>query len=101
MLPWGKSFRGTSWARMGEKTRTESTVDDDSRRTARAETTRRDPRADPDDDDAPAPRVDVVNIDRPDGLASAANSLRRDLARLSQQAAVVERTLEDQRRQQS
>ncbi len=66
-----------------------------------ADTPKRDPRADPDDDPPASARVDVVNVDRTGGLASAANTLRRDLARLQQQAAVVEQTLEEHRRQQT
>jgi len=69
---------------------------------------RRDPRADPDDDDEDleaAARVDVVveRSVRPGGgedtLSNAALSLRRELAKLHQQAAAVERTIEDQRRE--
>jgi hypothetical protein len=67
-------------------------------------TPRRDPRADPDDDALPV-RVDVVQVDRParsaDPLTDAALSLRRELARLHQQAAAVERTIEEQRRERS
>ena len=70
---------------------------------------RRDPRADPDDDDDDdiegAARVDVVvdRSGRPSGaedtLSNAALILRRELAKLHQQAAAVERTIEDQRRE--
>jgi predicted nucleic acid-binding Zn-ribbon protein len=68
--------------------------------------TRRDPRADPDDEPVSA-RVDVVQVDRArpdsssavDALTNAALTLRRELARLHQQAAAVERTIEDQRRE--
>ena len=70
---------------------------------------RRDPRADPDDDDINLEegRVDVV-VDRSgrsgapggeDTLSNAALILRRELAKLHQQAAAVERTIEDQRRE--
>jgi predicted nucleic acid-binding Zn-ribbon protein len=67
---------------------------------------RRDPRADPDDEPVSA-RVDVVQVDRTrpdpssavDALTNAALTLRRELARLHQQAAAVERTIEDQRRE--
>lgn len=71
---------------------------------------RRDPRADPDDDDGDdgIQRVDVV-VDRSgrssiapdDTLSNAALNLRRELAKLHQQAAAVERTIEDQRRERS
>lgn len=68
--------------------------------------TRRDPRADPDDEPMSA-RIDVVHVDRTrpdpamtvDALTNAALTLRRELARLHQQAAAVERTIEDQRRE--
>jgi hypothetical protein len=64
---------------------------------------RRDPRADPDDEPS-SQRVDVVTVDRNerpaiDGVTNAALTLRRELAKLHQQAAAVERTLEDQRRE--
>lgn len=80
---------------------------------------RRDPRADPDDDESPSPaaswgRVDVVQVERgergggpesdrggADSLTNAALTLRRELAKLHQQAAAVERTIEDQRRERS
>jgi hypothetical protein len=84
---------------------------------------RRDPRADPDDDESPSPaaswgRVDVVQVERGagggapesdrgaggagvDSLTNAALTLRRELAKLHQQAAAVERTIEDQRRERS
>src|SRR5262249_2965187 len=59
-------------------------------------TSRRDPRADPDDEPSSA-RVDVVHVDRsakgdapPDSLTNAALTLRRELAKLHQQAAAVE-----------
>lgn len=64
---------------------------------------RRDPRADPDDEGSSSvtSRVDVVDMDRgaADILSGAANSLRRDLAKLHLQAAAVERTLEEHRRE--
>lgn len=62
---------------------------------------RHDPRADP-DDEPNASRIDVVEVERGnpgDILSSAANNLRRELAKLHQQAAAVERTLEDHRRE--
>ncbi|MBX3225951.1 MAG: hypothetical protein KIT84_29755 [Labilithrix sp.] len=67
---------------------------------------RRDPRADPDDEPMSG-RVDVVTVDRGDrnstidSLTNAALTLRRELAKLHQQAAAVERTIEDQRRERS
>ena len=69
---------------------------------------RRDPRADPDDEPISG-RVDVVTVDRGgerqgpsvDVLTNAALTLRRELAKLHQQAAAVERTIEDQRRERS
>jgi hypothetical protein len=67
---------------------------------------RRDPRADPDDEPI-SERVDVVTVDRGrdnstiDSLTNAALTLRRELAKLHQQAAAVERTIEDQRRERS
>ncbi|MFO0736777.1 MAG: hypothetical protein U0270_12910 [Labilithrix sp.] len=71
---------------------------------------RRDPRADPDDEPI-SERVDVVTMDRGSGggdrsstidsLTNAALTLRRELAKLHQQAAAVERTIEDQRRERS
>ncbi len=69
---------------------------------------RRDPRADPDDEPV-SERVDVVTMDRGadrqtasvDALTNAALTLRRELAKLHQQAAAVERTIEDQRRERS
>lgn len=67
---------------------------------------RRDPRSDPEDDgSAPSPsptsqRIDVVNIDRTgDSISAVANTMRRELAKLHQQASAFERTLEDQRRE--
>src|SRR5687768_13073246 len=59
---------------------------------------RRDPRADPDDSEGSSARVDVVNVERPergsgDPLTNAAFMLRRELAKLHQQAAAVERTI--------
>jgi hypothetical protein len=63
---------------------------------------RRDPRADPDDEPIAAPRVDVFQDRTSGGIESVANAaltLRRELAKLHQQAAAVERTLEDQRRE--
>lgn len=72
-------------------------------------TGKRDPRADPDDDDtasspAAAPssqRIDVVNMDRTggDSISAVANTMRRELAKLHQQASAFERTLEDQRQE--
>lgn len=68
---------------------------------------RRDPRADP-DDDTPATslrppssqRIDVVNMERTgDSISAVANTMRRELAKLHQQASAFERTLEDQRRE--
>lgn len=67
---------------------------------------RRDPRADPDDEPI-SERVDVVTVERNDRqstvdtLTNAALTLRRELAKLHQQAAAVERTIEDQRRERS
>ncbi|MBX3200677.1 MAG: hypothetical protein KF894_21250 [Labilithrix sp.] len=68
---------------------------------------RRDPRADPDDEPI-SERVDVVTAPRGgerqssvDTLTNAALTLRRELAKLHQQAAAVERTIEDQRRERS
>lgn len=68
---------------------------------------RRDPRADPDDEPI-SERVDVVTAPRTgerqssvDTLTNAALTLRRELAKLHQQAAAVERTIEDQRRERS
>lgn len=73
---------------------------------------RRDERADPDDDElVPAPRVDVVNVDggsrdgtvggTRDSAAAGVINLRRELAKLHQQAAAVEKSLDDQRRDRS
>jgi chromosome segregation ATPase len=72
-------------------------------------TPRRDPRADPDDDiDGTAAvirppssqRIDVVNMDRTgDSISAVANTMRRELAKLHQQASAFERTLEDQRQE--
>lgn len=72
---------------------------------------RRDPRADPDDEPvSSSSRVDVIGVDRTmrdrdpssaDTLTNAALVLRRELAKLHQQAAAVERTIEDQRRERS
>jgi len=66
---------------------------------------RRDDRAEPDDDESTnSSRVDVVNVDGGGGRDSAASgmvSLRRELAKLHQQAAAVEKSLEDQRRDRS
>lgn len=66
-----------------------------------------DPRADPDDDTPAASlrppssqRIDVVNIERTgDSISAVANTMRRELAKLHQQASAFERTLEDQRRE--
>jgi predicted nucleic acid-binding Zn-ribbon protein len=77
---------------------------------ARTQLSRRDPRADPDDDESASAtsRVDVVQVERGKGeqgssdtLTNAALTLRRELAKLHQQAAAVERTIEDQRRERS
>jgi len=59
---------------------------------------RRDDRAEPDDN--PSGRVEVVNVDsaRGEGAANSMGSLRVQLAKLHQQAAAVERSLEEQRR---
>jgi hypothetical protein len=97
----------------GEELRTEpSAVRETSSLTkfkaSRPPQTRRDPRADPDDEPVSA-RVDVVTMDRTgersspsvDALTNAALTLRRELAKLHQQAAAVERTIEDQRRERS
>ena len=69
---------------------------------ASRESVRRDPRA---EDDSPVvARVDVVSVDHPrstDPASSALGTLRRELGRLQQQAATVERTLEDHRRDRS
>ena len=64
---------------------------------------RRDDRAEPDDDSVSSSRIDVVNVDggRSDTAATSMNSLRRELAKLHQQAAAVEQSLEDQRRDRS
>ncbi len=70
---------------------------------------RRDDRAEPDDDaGVSSSRIDVVNVDsgRGDGrggdnAASGMIALRRELAKLHQQAAAVEKSLEDQRRDRS
>lgn len=79
---------------------------------------RRDPRTDPDDEELPA-RIEVVTLGRSlypakddqgsvgsrsaaaDTVTDAALVLRRELAKLQQQAAAVERTIEDQRRERS
>ena len=70
---------------------------------------RRDDRAEPDEEDSP-PRFDVVNVDGP-GSGSNVNasqrseanigmsSLKQQLARLSEQATAVEKSLDDQRRE--
>ena len=64
---------------------------------------RRDDRAEPDDDDVSTGRIDVVNVDggRGDTAATGMITLRRELAKLHQQAAAVEKSLEDQRRDRS
>lgn len=68
-------------------------------------TGKRDPRSDPDDEHsaslAPSSqRVDVVHMDRTgDSISAVANTMRRELAKLHQQASAFERTLEDQRRE--
>jgi chromosome segregation ATPase len=63
---------------------------------------RRDDRAEPDDQPSNS-RIDVVNVDgdRGESASSGLVSLRRELAKLHQQAAAVERSLEDQRRDRS
>ena len=70
---------------------------------------RRDDRAEPDEEDS-SPRFDVVNVDGP-GSGSNVNasqrseanigmsSLKQQLARLSEQATAVEKSLDDQRRE--
>lgn len=60
---------------------------------------RRDDRAEPDDVDASA-RIDVVKMElgHRDVATSAVVALRRELSRLTQQAAAVEKSLDDQRR---
>ncbi|HEY8079844.1 MAG TPA: hypothetical protein VIF62_37190 [Labilithrix sp.] len=68
--------------------------------------TKRDDRAEPDDDGSAGrvERVDVVGgaaASSRDSTANAVVSLRRELARLAQQATAVERSLEDQRRDRS
>ncbi|MDB4935734.1 MAG: hypothetical protein JWP87_2706 [Labilithrix sp.] len=64
---------------------------------------RRDDRAEPDDDEVSSSRIDVVNVEvgRGDTAASGMLTLRRELAKLHQQAAAVEKSLEDQRRERS
>ncbi|MDB4944638.1 MAG: hypothetical protein JWP97_4172 [Labilithrix sp.] len=87
---------------------------------------RRDDRAEPEDDDAPqsSARIDVVNVDGPgtgsgitappspahpaapagpprSEVAQGIVSLKQQLARLNEQAAAVERSLDDQRRDRS
>jgi hypothetical protein len=60
---------------------------------------RRDGRAEPDDDHAP--RIDVVKVDGSNADGSAAGgmmSLKAQFARLAEQAAAVEKTIDDQRR---
>lgn len=66
---------------------------------------RRDSRVDPDDKPS-APRIDVVHVESRAGreaaeaaAGAAMMTLRRELARLTQQASAVEQTLEDQRRE--
>lgn len=71
---------------------------------------RRDDRAEPDDDDVGSSRIDVVNVDggggsrdggggsRDNSAAASMVNLRRELAKLHQQAALVEKSLEEQRR---
>jgi len=69
---------------------------------SRAASGRRDDRVEPEDDDEAlsSSRVDVVNVDGPRGdlASSGMGSLRRELAKLHQQAAAVERSLDEQRR---
>jgi chromosome segregation ATPase len=65
--------------------------------------TRRDDRAEPDDEPSSS-RIDVVNVGggaAGESAASAMVSLRRELAKIHQQAAAVERSLEEQRRDRS
>ncbi len=66
-------------------------------------TIRRDDRAEPDDDEPStgASRVDVVSVEsvRGDTASSGLVALRRELAKLNQQAAAVEKSFEDQRRE--
>ena len=69
-------------------------------------TIRRDDRAEPEDeaDDAVgSSRVDVVSVDsvRGDTATSGMVALRRELAKLNQQAAAVEKSLDEQRRERS
>lgn len=75
------------------------TTPDDERRPPRASVIpRRDDRAEPDDDDVATGRVDVVSFER-DTATTGVGALRRELARLHQQASAVERSIEDQRRE--
>ena len=66
-------------------------------------TIRRDDRAEPDDDEEAvgSSRVDVVSVEgaRGDTATSGMVALRRELAKLNQQAAAVEKSLDDQRRE--
>ncbi|MBS2019812.1 MAG: hypothetical protein JST00_43515 [Deltaproteobacteria bacterium] len=72
----------------------------DDRRASRASVIpRRDDRAEPDDDDLASGRVDVVSFERESAASSGVGALRRELARLHQQASAVERSIEDQRRE--
>lgn len=59
---------------------------------------RRDDRAEPDDEEVSAGRVDVVSFER-DNATTGVGALRRELAKLHQQASAVERSIEDQRRE--
>ncbi|HSO40025.1 MAG TPA: hypothetical protein VLT33_46175 [Labilithrix sp.] len=71
---------------------------------------RRDDRAEPDEEGS-SPRVDVVNVDGPGSgsnviaprseAAAGMTSLKAQLARLNEQAAAVERSLDEQRRDRS
>jgi chromosome segregation ATPase len=67
---------------------------------------RRDDRAEPDDDDdaGGSSRIDVVSVDSVRGADTATSgmvALRRELAKLNAQAAAVEKSLDDQRRERS
>jgi chromosome segregation ATPase len=67
---------------------------------------RRDDRAEPDDDAeaTEASRIDVVSVESLRGTDPASSgmvALRRELAKLNQQAAAVEKSLDDQRRERS
>ena len=69
-------------------------------------TIRRDDRAEPDDDDEAvgSSRINVVSVDSVRGGDTATSgmvALRRELAKLNQQAAAVEKSLDNQRRERS